>query len=145
VLGVAAAFRLPEEWSLEACAARLKCVGTGLEMYRAQYGTFPSSLSDLAQKGFVTEDMLHSPLQAHLRDIRVGFAYVPGLRRSDPGNWPLAFDPSVTKHGERAVLFLSGEVRRLSTAEFEETLEGFREQYCAQNGRAPLIDLPSLP
>lgn len=123
--------------------SQLRAVHVALLRYSEEHGGFPSSLSALVKEGHVIERQVQSVFRDQRESPGIGFAYVPGLRPSDPGQWPLVFDLSDThEDGTRVVLFISGKVRTLPKSEFEERWTRFASEFERSRGHEPVTIEP---
>jgi hypothetical protein len=120
-----------------------RAVHVALLRYSEEHGDFPSSLSALVKEGYVIERQVQSVFRDQRESPGIGFAYVLGLRPSDPDQWPLVFDlPDTHEDGTRVVLFISGETRTLSKSAFEGLWAGFASEFERDRGQAPEIVAP---
>ncbi len=126
---------------LSACTSNLSGIGQALRVYYQDNGAFPPNLTPLIEQGLATERSLQCPFASSAAaSSRIDYVYVSGLRPGGPPDWILAYDrPTNHEDGDCCVLYVGGEVKHFSAAEFARELERFREAYERARGQPPTI------
>jgi hypothetical protein len=110
------------------CAANLRGIGQGCLIYaNDNYGWFPPDLQELIDAGHITPGELQCPSEANPSTLVSDFIYVPGLQRTVPSDWILAYEDPVNHHGEGGhVLYVGFSVEFLEEPAFSAELERVR-------------------
>ena len=140
VVVYSAAQRIPRIQTLSVCGSRLRTVHHCLLAYYDRHQRFPRSLRTLVDEGVMDGDLLYSPCRAHVSRATCDYAYVAGLKPSDPPAWPIVFDlADVHEDGARTVVCLSGESCAMTGRQFEAWFVQFKEEYALGREAAPTI------